>query len=79
MIDLGKQKSYSELFEAMLPTMHPDAQEIFRNRFLMENLRNALGQDKNEIYLEAKQLMADGKYHWVSTQIIYVDNPYSEG
>ena len=78
MVDLGKQKSYSELFEAMLPTMYPDAQEIFRNRFLMENLRNALGQDKNEIYLEAKQLMADGKYHWVSTQIIYVDNPYSE-
>ena len=78
MVDLGRQKSYSELFEAMLPTMHPDAQEIFRNRFLMENLRNALGQDKNEIYLEAKQLMADGKYHWVSTQIIYVDNPYSE-
>ena len=78
MVDLGKQKSYSELFEAMLPTMHPDAQEIFRNRFLMGNLRNALGQDKNEIYLEAKQLMADGKYHWVSTQIIYVDNPYSE-
>ena len=48
MFDLGKQKSYSELFEATSfpPCMHPDAQEIFRNRFLMENLRNALGQDK---------------------------------
>lgn len=78
MLDLGKQKAYTELFEDMLPTVHPDAQEKFRSRFAPENLRNALGQEKNEIFLEAKQQLTDGNYHWTSTQIIYVDNPYSE-
>ncbi|WP_455619496.1 response regulator [Eisenbergiella sp.] len=78
MLELGKQKAYTELFEDMLPTVHPDAQDKFKSRFSPESLQNTLGQEKNEIFMEAQQRMADGEYHWTSTQVIYVDNPYSE-
>ena len=33
---------------------------------------------REEVFLEAKQMLEDGNYHWTSTQIIHVDNPYSE-
>ena len=29
------------------------------------------------MFLEAKLMLADGQYHWTSTQIIFVENPYS--
>ena len=77
-LELGKQKTYTELFQDMLPTIHPDAQDKFRSCFSLENLRSELGREKNEIYLEAKQMMSDGTYHWSFAQVIYVDNPYSE-
>lgn len=78
MMNLGRQKTYGELFEIMLKTVHPDNLEEFKARFGPKNLISSLGREKNEFFLEAKQMMADGRYHWTSTQIIYVDNPYSE-
>lgn len=77
MLGLGKQKTYGELFEEMKPTFHSDHEEEFVRRFAPQNLRRTLGEEKNEVFLEAKQMLADGKYHWTSTQIIYVNNPYS--
>ncbi len=78
MLRLGEQKLYSELFESMLSTIHPDSIEKFKCRFSLGNLRKTLGQEKSEVFLEAKQMLSDGNYHWTSTQIIHVDNPYSE-
>ncbi|POP32787.1 hybrid sensor histidine kinase/response regulator, partial [Lactonifactor longoviformis] len=77
MLDLGRQKVYSELYEDMAATVHPDYVTKFRLHFAPENLYATLGHRKNEVFIEAKQILADGRYHWISTQIIYVDNPYS--
>lgn len=77
MLDLGRQKSYSELYEDMAATIHPDHVSKFRLHFAPENLYGTLGHTKNEVFIEAKQMLADGRYHWIATQIIYVDNPYS--
>ena len=74
---LGTQKSYSQLYEDMARTVHPENLAEFKQRFAPENLCRALGQ-KNEAFLEARQRLTDGNYHWTSTQIIDVDNPYSE-
>lgn len=30
------------------------------------------------MFLDVRQMLGDGRYHWVSIQIIHVDNPYSE-
>lgn len=78
MMNLGEQKSYRELFEYTLSTVYPDNVEEYWERFSMQNLQRILGKDKNEVFLEVRQRLADGQYHWTSTQIIYVDNPYSE-
>lgn len=77
LIGLGEQKTYSKLFEDMIPTIHPDSINEFQLRFNPKNLSRTLGQEKNEVFLEARQILKDGNYHWTSTQIIYVDNPYS--
>ena len=78
MTPLGTQTSYSQLFEDMLSTVHPEDQARFRRRFSPESLHSVLGREKKEVFLEVRQMMNDGNYHWTSTQIIDVDNPYSQ-
>lgn len=77
MIGLGTQTSYSQLFDDMASTVHPDNQEDFYARFSPDHLRKVLGLEKKEVFLEGRQMLTDQNYHWTSTQIIYVDNPYS--
>ena len=78
MADLGLQESYSQLFHDFAGTIHPDSREEYESHFSPDVLLDQLGQKKSEIFLEAKQMLLDGTYHWTSTQIIYVDNPYSD-
>lgn len=78
MVKLGEQDSYSGLYADMLTTVSLEQVEAFEQRFAPENLGAVLGREKGEVSLEAKQLLADGNYHWISTQIISIDNPYSE-
>ena len=78
MLSIGGQQSYSELYADMAPSIHEDHREHFKQRFAPEYLLAALGGERDEISGEYKHLLADGKYHWISTQIIAVDNPYSE-
>ncbi|GAA0792806.1 hypothetical protein GCM10008910_06640 [Faecalicatena orotica] len=75
---LGEQKSYTEFFDVFASSVHPDSREEFRARFSLENLDTVLGENKTEVFLETKQSFGDGVYHWTSTQIIHVDNPYSK-
>ncbi len=77
MLGLGKQRTYSELFHGMRSTVHPENAGDFERRFAPEALRAAFGTSKKEVFLEMRQMLSDGSYHWTSTQIIYVDNPYS--
>lgn len=76
-LNIGKQETYSELFEDMLHTIHEDSLSDYISRFALKNLREVLGT-KKEVFMEARQMLTDDVYHWTSTQIIHVDNPYSE-
>ncbi|MEW4411691.1 response regulator [Clostridium sp. AN503] len=78
MTDLGHETSFSQLYKEIMTTVHPDSLEEFKRRFAPDALAGTLGKDKREIFLEARQMLKDGQYHWISNQIIYVDNPYSE-
>ncbi|MCC2879152.1 response regulator [Lachnoclostridium pacaense] len=78
MTDLGSQQTYSRLYEDFSSGVHPDNRKEYASRFSLESLRESLVHNKNEVFLESKHLLADGEYHWISTQIIYVDNPYSD-
>ncbi|MCB6926805.1 response regulator [Enterocloster bolteae] len=77
MLELGNQESYSQLYEYVAASIHPEHLEEFCRRFSAENLNKTLGQEKNEVFLDVRQMLGDGRYHWVSMQIIHVDNPYS--
>lgn len=77
MLDMGEQASYSGLYQNFLPMVHPDSLKDFKCRFAPNGLRSALQATKGEVFMEAKQKLSDGKYHWVSIQVIHVDNPYS--
>ena len=78
MLSIGEQHSYSQLYTEMLPTVHPDNLQEFQRRFAPDYLVQMLGKERNEVFLECRQTLTDGQYHWTSTQIIAVDNPYSE-
>ena len=78
MLPVGEQQSYRKLYADILPTVHPDNLEEFKRRFAPEPLLHILEQERNEVFVECKQKLADGTYHWISTQVIAVDNPYSE-
>ena len=58
--------------------MHPDSLEEFKRRFSLENLRRTLGKERQEVFMDTRQMLTDGQYHWTSIQMIYVENPYSE-
>ena len=77
MLEMGTERTYSELYCAMRSTIHPDSAAVFQQRFEPEALRSSLAQ-KDVVYLEVKQRLSDGQYHWVASQIIAVDNPYSQ-
>ncbi len=78
MVNLGQQTSYSELYQDFMETIHPDFTGEYESRFAPDALRQTLNQETSEIFLETRQMLSDGQFHWTSTQIIYVDNPYSE-
>ncbi len=78
MIHMGGQTSYSQLYREFSGSIHPDYAEGFRRRFAPERLLESLGQERNETFGEVRQQLTDGQYHWISIQIISVDNPYSD-
>lgn len=77
MADLGEQESFNRLYQDFLASVHPDFQDEFKKRLAPESLKKTLGIRRQEVFLEARLMLADGQYHWTSTQIIYVENPYS--
>lgn len=48
--------------------IHPDYKQDYRESFSVNALREAFGQGKQEIYLEAPRKMPDGTYRWHSMQ-----------
>ena len=47
MLELGNQESYSQLYEYVAASIHPEHLEEFCRRFSAENLNKTLGQEKN--------------------------------
>lgn len=77
-VGVGVQRTYSELFDDITQIVHPDQLTEFQQRFALKTLQRSLGIEKKEVFMDIKMRLKDGTYHWTSTQIIYVDNPYAE-
>lgn len=78
MMTIENREKYSSLIAEVESSIHQDYIEEYRQRLSRESLFNALSSERKEVFLEARGKLSDGEYHWLSVQIIHVDNPYSE-
>ncbi|MDO5116477.1 MAG: response regulator [Synergistaceae bacterium] len=75
---LSGERSYSGLFELFARALQPDHREAFGERFRIDRLREQLGEGCGEIFTELLCALKDGEYHWLSMQVIGVENPFSD-
>lgn len=73
----GRHGSYSEMIKVSLPNVYPSYQEDFAAAFARENVLARFAAGERDIYMEFQEMGIDGVYHWLSVQIIYVENPFN--
>lgn len=69
--------NYDELLIQSVALAGQAFRDEYRNEFSRENLLRKFSEGKKENYIELQMLGNDGKEHWLSLHIIYVDNPFS--
>lgn len=77
MIRLGEQETYSQLYTELEASIDPEFRQDYR-QFQLNALQEAFAGGIGEVVLEMKMKLTDEQLHWTTTQIIHVDNPYSE-
>ncbi len=60
---------------ASVPDSH---KESFRNAFSREALLKAYAEGKKDVYLEHQQYDDHGEVHWISTHVIFTENPQDD-
>lgn len=67
--------SFDGLFASVRSRVYPVYREEFDSKFLKNEILKRFARGENEIYMELQFLTLDEQYHWISVQVIYVDNP----
>ncbi len=70
--------NFDDLLALGISSIHPDFQKEFEEKFSREGMRKAFEAGKTEIYMEHRQMEEDGLYHWTSSHVIRIDNPYDD-
>ncbi len=69
---------FDELIDVGTSTV-PDAhKDSFRNAFSRQALLRAYERGEKDVYLEHQQYDDCGQLHWISTHVIFTENPYNE-
>jgi len=74
----GRHGSYTEMINRSIPNVYPSYQEDFAAAFARENVLARFSAGERDIYMEFQERGRDGEYHWLSAQIIYVENPFGD-
>lgn len=69
---------YRDRVEEILHVVYPSYQEEYEKLFSREAMLEKFLEGKRELYMELQIMGKDNLYHWVSIQVIYVDNPVGE-
>ena len=77
MIRLGEQETYSQLYAELEASIDLEFRQDYR-QFQLNALQEAFAGGIGEVVLEMKMKLTDEQLHWTTTQIIHVNNPYSE-
>lgn len=72
---LQRKGTTEALMEYLHTLVHPSFQAEFATVFSRRELLDRFSAEKNDIYMEFQELGRDGEYHWISVQLIHVDNP----
>lgn len=65
---------YDDLIDDNVENIHKNYQEIFLECFSREKMIKTFKDGKNEVYAELYQKNKQGNYHWVSIQVVRIDN-----
>lgn len=73
---VGKRRgSYDELVGESAERMYPAYRKDFEETFERQKVMRRYLDGEREIYQELQIIGIDGEYHWISIQLIYVENP----
>lgn len=70
-----RRGNYDEMQSRALPDVYPSYREDFERFVSREQMKKRFKNGERELYMELQEKGYDGKYHWISIQLIYVDNP----
>lgn len=70
--------SYDAMVDGVLSSVDPAYREEFVAKFSRRNQLEEYDRGAHETYMEHRQLLDDGRYHWVSAHKIKVENPVNE-
>lgn len=68
---------FDDLIAAGATTIPEEHREQFLAAFSREQLLRAYQEGKQSVYLEHQQVGDDGSIHWISTQVMFTENPYN--
>lgn len=76
--DFPKEGHYSDFINVTTPNVYPSYQEDFISSFDREKLLRHFAAGEREVYMELQEKDSSGTYHWISSHIIYVENPFND-
>lgn len=74
---LPDEGKYSDMLEDCIQRAYPSYREDFAAKFNKEEILRRFSDGEREIYMELQQTWNDEKYHWMSQQLIYIENPFN--
>lgn len=70
--------NYTEMMKLIQEKAYPSYQEDYEAIFDRSKILQSFKDGKREIYMELREQDAQGCYHWISTHVIAVENPYND-
>lgn len=74
----SKEGQFSKLMQNSIANTYLSYQEDMAATFSHEEIMRRFQNGEREVYMELQEMGSDGKYHWVSIHIIYVENPFND-
>ena len=73
-LNMNGKSSYRTFYEDLLSRVDPDMQQKFVEYFEPDALKRNIEINRTNLILEFRALFEDNQFHWVSMQMIYVDD-----
>ncbi len=69
---------FDDLIKVGASTMHPSYKDAFIQAFSRQALLSAYKKGRSAVHFEGRQMGDDGVYHWNTSDVVFVENPYDD-